>query len=776
MPGMIDQALSSYTHADFHLRMKARFFFIICIALVVIIPVVIMYSIYYQTSDPMSGYQVNPRIIIPQVFAFLAAVSALLFLIRGCFSLAAHLILTGSLIAVWSVVFVEHSHVLARLDSVVLCVGLLSMMPLVIGRRKWVIFLYGIANIVVLFGFMAFFRDQFQVPDYVLFDYLSDTTVAIVFVCITTYSVFAINSRALTQAASEIRERKQAEATVNTQKAELESINLELSSAVEKMAVTTREYEEANVRLTEAQQEILNANALLKESEEKFSKAFHLSPLMISLITFPEGLFVDVSDNFCYAVEFNREDMIGRTPEEVGLLDNATDFGSVMDILAHKMSVLDDVIKLRSMSGKLLTLLVSAEVISIAQVPHAIVVGMDITERNEAEAEKNILEAQLRQAQKMESIGRLAGGVAHDFNNLLTAILGNTDLALMDLEPENPLYPRLMVVMQAAESAADLTRQLLAFSRKQIIEPEPVDLAGLIEHMHMMLARLIGEDIRLDISAPQQLGLIKADPGQIEQIIVNLAVNARDAMPEGGRLVLEVSDQHLDEEYVKRHPYTKAGEYVMLAVSDTGCGMSAEVKQHLFEPFYTTKPLGKGTGLGLATSYGAVKQHGGSIEVYSEPGHGTTFKIYFPRLLGEVAGAKKQAGIEKLPGGTETILLVEDDPGVLDFSLNVLNHSGYQVLAAASGEEALSLAEEHSADIHLLLTDVIMPGMNGRMLADRLMLGRPGLRVLFTSGYTENVIVHHGVLEEGINFLGKPFTALSLTRKVREILDDTSHP
>jgi len=772
---MIDQALASYAHKDFHLRMKARFFFIICIALVVIIPVVIMYSIYYQTSDPMSGYHVNPRIIIPQVFAFLAAVGALLFLIRGAFSLAAHLILTGSLIAVWAVVFAEHSHVLARLDSVVLCVGLLSMMPLVIGRRKWVIFLYGIANIVVLFGFMAFFRDHFQVPDYVLFDYLSDTTVAIVFVCITTYSVLAINSRALNQAASEIRERKQAEATVNAQKAELESINLELSSAVEKMAMTTREYEEANVRLTEAQQEILKANALLRESEEKFSKAFHLSPLMISLITFPEGRFVDVSDNFCYTVEFSREEIIGRTPEEVNLLDNATDFGSIMDILAHKMSVLDEEIKLRSMSGKLLTLLVSAEVISIAQVPHAIVVGMDITERKEAEAEKNILEAQLRQAQKMESIGRLAGGVAHDFNNLLTAILGNTDLALMALEPENSLYPRLTVVMQAAESAADLTRQLLAFSRKQIIEPEPVDLAGLLENMHMMLARLIGEDIRLDISIPQQVGPIKADPGQIEQIIVNLVVNARDAMPEGGRLVLEVADRHLDDEYVKRHPYTKAGDYVMLAVSDTGCGMSVEVKQHLFESFFTTKPLGKGTGLGLATSYGVVKQHGGSIEVYSEPGHGTTFKIYFPRLMGEVAGVKKPEGIVKLPGGTETILLVEDDPVVLDFALSVLNQSGYQVLAAASGEEALALAEGHPADIHLLLTDVIMPGMNGRILADRLMQGRPGLRVLFTSGYTENVIVHHGVLEEGINFLGKPFTALSLTRKVRAILDGTLH-
>jgi len=345
---------------------------------------------------------------------------------------------------------------------------------------------------------------------------------------------------------------------------------------------------------------------------------------------------------------------------------------------------------------------------------------------------------------------------------------------LMEIEEDSPVYQRLMVVMQAAESAADLTRQLLAFSRKQIIEPEPVNLAELIENMHMMLSRLIGEDIRLEMAAPRQVGMIKADPGQIEQIIVNLAVNARDAMPEGGRLLLEVADRYLDEEYVKRHPYTKEGEYVMLAVSDTGCGMSAEVRQHLFEPFFTTKPIGKGTGLGLATSYGSVKQHGGSIEVYSEPGHGTTFKIYFPRLMEESVECKEPSVTEILPKGTETILLVEDDPGVLDFSLSVLNRLGYTVLKAESGEAALHVAEGYPAPIHLLLTDVIMPGMNGRILADQLLRARPDLRVLFTSGYTENIIVHHGVLEDGINFLGKPFTAAALAQKVRDILNQAA--
>jgi len=774
MRRLIERAMASYAQSDLHLKMKARFFFGICLVLLILIGIVIIYSTIFQLHSPESGYRLDFRVFLPALMCSLVAASAFVLLIRGRFALSAHLILLGTMVGLWTSMFLDRAPIVARLDSIVLCVGLLSMTPLAVTRYKSATILYGLLNITLLFVYAWYIQARLPIPHYVLGEYLADATVAFVFVCIASYSTFAINHRALNQAAAEIRERRLAEATVKAQKEELEAINQELSSAVEKMSVTTREYEEANARLTEAQQEILNANTLLRESEEKFSKAFHLSPLMISLVTFPEGRFVDVSDNFCYAVDNNREEIIGRTPRDLGFLQNGSDFDSIMDILKHKMSVLDEEIVVRSRSGKRLNLLISAEVISIAQVPHAIVVGLDITERKLAEDEKNTLEAQLRQSQKMESVGRLAGGVAHDFNNLLPAILGNTDLALMEIEEDSPVYQRLMVVMQAAESAADLTRQLLAFSRKQIIEPEPVNLAELIENMHMMLSRLIGEDIRLEMAAPRQVGMIKADPGQIEQIIVNLAVNARDAMPEGGRLLLEVADRYLDEEYVKRHPYTKEGEYVMLAVSDTGCGMSAEVRQHLFEPFFTTKPIGKGTGLGLATSYGSVKQHGGSIEVYSEPGHGTTFKIYFPRLMEESVECKEPSVTEILPKGTETILLVEDDPGVLDFSLSVLNRLGYTVLKAESGEAALHVAEGYPAPIHLLLTDVIMPGMNGRILADQLLRARPDLRVLFTSGYTENIIVHHGVLEDGINFLGKPFTAAALAQKVRDILNQAA--
>jgi two-component system cell cycle sensor histidine kinase/response regulator CckA len=371
----------------------------------------------------------------------------------------------------------------------------------------------------------------------------------------------------------------------------------------------------------------------------------------------------------------------------------------------------------------------------------------------------------------MESIGRLAGGVAHDFNNLLTAIIGNTQLIMMEIDPKSPHYSRLDMVLQAAESATLLTRQLLAFSRKQVIEPKVIDLNEQIEHMHNMLVRLIGEDIELLKIPKARLARIKADPGQIEQIIVNLVVNGRDAMPNGGMLTIETIEAALDEEYCKTHAYARPGEYVMLAVTDTGEGMSEEVKRHLFEPFFTTKPRGKGTGLGLATVYGAVKQNKGTIEAYSEPGRGTTFKIYFPKVRGEAIQIDKEEESQTLLKGSETILLVEDDPRVIEFSLGILEELGYRVLRASTAEVALTVAQNYQGPIHLLMTDVILPGMNGRALADELKRLRPDTRVLFASGYSENIIAHHGVLEEGIHFIGKPFTAFALSKKIREVLD-----
>ncbi len=396
---------------------------------------------------------------------------------------------------------------------------------------------------------------------------------------------------------------------------------------------------------------------------------------------------------------------------------------------------------------------------------------IDITEMRKAEEERRKLETQLQQAMKMEAVGRLAGGVAHDFNNLLTSIIGNVQLALMDLRPFDPLAETLSEIEEAADSAAALTRQLLIFSRKQLIEPRALDLNELISRMQKMLTRLIGEDIELKTVLDRELGAVKTDPGQFEQIVVNLAVNARDAMPDGGRLIVETANVELDEEFCRRHSCSRPGSYARLVVSDTGQGMSEQVKAHLFEPFFTTKENGKGTGLGLAVMYGVVKQAGGAIEVYSEMGQGTAFRIYLPCIEEDAERIEKESrAMMELPGGNETVLLVEDEAILRVLAVKVLKRLGYQVLEADSGGNALVIAERHPEPIHLLLTDVVMPGMNGRELAVRMAGIHPEMKVLYTSGYAENVIAHRGVIEKGLNFIGKPYAPHQLAKKLREVL------
>jgi PAS domain S-box-containing protein len=382
------------------------------------------------------------------------------------------------------------------------------------------------------------------------------------------------------------------------------------------------------------------------------------------------------------------------------------------------------------------------------------------------------LEEQYRQAQKMEAVGRLTAGIAHDFNNLLTAINGFAELMQYELKPDDPYQKYVDSILHSGQLAADLIRQLLVFSRKQIVEPQVLDLNVVVTEMGTLLRRIIGEDIHLKTKLTPDLWPIRADPTQIEQIIVNLAVNARDAMPEGGQLTIETDNVMLDTSYVAHYLEARPGDHVLLALNDTGIGMSEEVKAHIFEPFFTTKEEGKGTGLGLATIYGIVKQCGGNIWLYSEEGQGTTFKIYLPRVVEAVTPLPPRDQVGELPRGEETILLVEDDVGVRTLEVQVLRQQGYTVLEAADGEEALHLAQTHDEDIHLLLTDVVMPHMSGRELADRLETIRPGTKVLFTSGYTDNTIAHHGILAPGIAFLQKPFGPLALARKVREVLDN----
>lgn len=379
-------------------------------------------------------------------------------------------------------------------------------------------------------------------------------------------------------------------------------------------------------------------------------------------------------------------------------------------------------------------------------------------------------EEKFRQAQKMEAVGRLAGGVAHDFNNILTAILGNGEFLLQQLR-NDPLAADVEEILNAGRRAAALTRQLLAFSRKQVLEPRVLNLNSVVSSMHSMLARLLGEDVDLRLLLHPHPHMCFVDPGQMEQVLLNLAVNARDAMPNGGRLTIETMNVVLDQDYVQHHPEASPGPHLLLTVSDSGHGMSREIQSHLFEPFFTTKPQGKGTGLGLSTVYGIVKQSGGTIWVYSEPGQGTTFKVYLP----QATAAEEAPPPVRVPSsqfhGTETILLAEDDPQVRNVVSAILRRAGYHVIESTNGGEALLICEQHGGTIQLLLTDVVMPKMNGRQLADRLRVIRPALKVLFMSGYTENVVVHHGVVDSGIEFLQKPITAETLLPKVREVLD-----
>jgi len=406
----------------------------------------------------------------------------------------------------------------------------------------------------------------------------------------------------------------------------------------------------------------------------------------------------------------------------------------------------------------------SSPIITAGQVVGVVVAFRDISERR-------TLEEQLRQSQKMEAIGQLAGGIAHDFNNLLTAIIGYSDLSLMPLKTADPLRHYIGEIKKAGERAADLTRQLLAFSRKQVLQPKILDLNAVVADLEKMLQRLIGEDVELRTILDAKLGNIKADPGQIEQVIMNLAVNARDAMPAGGKLTIETANVYFNEGYTTRHIDVTPGAYIMMAVSDTGTGMDAATQKRIFEPFFTTKAVGKGTGLGLSTVYGIVKQSGGNIWVYSEPGWGTVFKVYLTRV-GEDAQRYKPVGDqEEVFQGTETVLLTEDEEVVRKLARQVLEMYGYRVLEANNGGAALLICERYEESIDLLVTDVVMPEMSGRALSDRLSQLRPDMRVLYMSGYTDNAIIHETVLDEKSNFIQKPFAPDLLARKVREVLD-----
>jgi PAS domain S-box-containing protein len=721
----IDKVLKRYEGADFILQMKVRFLFSLCMVMLAFMAIVIIYSSYVNLHYPSNGHQINYQMLASVSFTFIIVACGFCLLIRARFVMAAHLILISTMVLVWIVMAIDRMPVLAQLDTVAFTMGLLSMTPLVVSRRKHSIFLYGAVNILCLYVFIAIFRPRLGMPTPLLVDYLADNTLVMIFITITAYNIFSINQKALDRAQDDIHERKRAEEELSFQKSMLEAQN---------------EASHDGILMVDEDGRIITFN-------RRFQEMWDIPPKLIE----------QKSDEILLQYVCNQ------------LVDQQEFLSRVKEIYERRKSIFEDEVALQGERTfeRYSSPIHSREGRYLGRVWYF----HDITEQRHAQEDRSRLEDQLRQSQKMESIGRLAGGVAHDFNNLLTAIMGNTELSLMTMDASHPLHHKLSVVMRAAQSAGELTRQLLAFSRKQIIEPKAMDINELIEHMHRMLTRLIGEDIQLQHVAYPDLGLIKADKGQLEQIIVNLAVNARDAMPQGGKLTIETYPRTLDESYARQHHYVAPGEYAVLAISDSGIGMSDEVKRHLFEPFFTTKPLGSGTGLGLAMVYGAVKQNGGSIEVYSEPGHGTTFKMYFPRLSGIAEAPEASVDVPALHGGTETVLLVEDDPRVREFTVSALKELGYTVLPYARGEEALTALENDARTIELLLTDVILPGMNGRVLAETILKMRPGVKVLFASGYTDNIIVRHGVLEEGIHFIGKPFSVHALARKVREVID-----
>lgn len=563
---------------------------------------------------------------------------------------------------------------------------------------------------------------------------------------------------------ADITERKNAMDIIEKQKIELEAVNSELTR-------TIRSMEETHLRLMETQRELVASNERLRFSEEKFSKTVHLGPVIITLSRLADGVYVEVSEYFLKLTGYSREEVIGHSSIDLNIWDDIADREHVIEHLRKDGVVKEIDIHFKAKDGRVYIMRYSAEVVSIAGEPHLVSVAVDITERLKAEAEKAAVEQQLLQSQKMETVGRLAGGIAHDFNNLLTAIMGHVELSMMKTGEDNPLREHLEVILKASESAADLTKRILAFSRKQAIEPKLINLDEVIDHMEMLLTRLIGENVALETVHGAVEADIMADPGQMEQVLVNLAVNSRDAMPDGGKLTLETANVHLDEHYCKNHPHALPGGYIMLSVSDTGTGMSDEVKKHLFEPFFTTKPRGQGTGLGLSMVYGIVRQNGGTIEVYSVEGKGTSFKMYFPLAGIGVLTETDTCGDESSLAGNETVLLVEDNPMVLGFAENVLEQAGYSVRSAVRGEELLAIDDNVISTADILITDVILPGINGTELAAEIKKRNPGISVLYTSGYTEDFAVKHEIRQNGMEFIGKPYSAHTLLRRIRDMLD-----
>ncbi len=512
------------------------------------------------------------------------------------------------------------------------------------------------------------------------------------------------------------------------------------------------------------QQELEQA---LRDSEARYRALFTNSPLPMWVFDRDTLAFISVNSAAVEHYGFSREEFLSMTirdlwpPEDVParVADLELPIGAPFMRVRH-----------RKKDGSIILVEIKRHDMSFEGRRERVVLANDVTERERAQEALRASESRLRQAQKMEAVGRLAGGVAHDFNNLLSVILSCGEFVLSDLRAGDPLRADVEEILKAGQRAAGLTRQLLLFSRQRVLEPKVLDLNELLASMEKMLARIVGEDVELKTVMGAVAGKVRVDPGSLEQVLMNLVVNARDAMPTGGKITIETRDVVLDDAFASEHAGVRAGAHVMLAVSDTGVGMDKATQVRIFEPFFTTKPAGKGTGLGLSTVFGIVQQSGGTVWVYSEPGKGTTFKVYLPQVAAAVEPMRPSLAPRTLRG-SETILLVEDEDQIRMVARGILTRSGYEVVEARSGPEALERSAEHSGAIDLLLTDVVMPQMSGPELAERLRAARPSMRVLCMSGYTDDSVFRHGVLDRHFAYIQKPITPDTLTQKVREVLD-----
>src|ERR1700691_1063636 len=501
---------------------------------------------------------------------------------------------------------------------------------------------------------------------------------------------------------------------------------------------------------------------MLRQSEERFSKAFCSNPLPMTISTKAEGRYLDVNESFLALVGGERGSVVGHTMAELAIWVEPEDRITMMRGLSEEGRVIGLPAQIRASTGVVLEARVSAEQIELLGQLCVLAVTEDITEMR-------LLQAQSEQSKKMEAVGRLAGGVAHDFNNLLGVIIGYSELSIEKLDPETQIAKHLVQITLAAERGAHLTRQLLVFSRQQVVSLKVLDLNAVIREASKLLSRVVREDIILSYHTSVSVGLIKADAGQIEQVLMNLVVNARDAMPDGGQITIATDSITLNDKYCLGHEPVIEGDYVMLEVRDTGCGMDETTKAHVFEPFFTTKQPGKGTGLGLASVYGIVQQSGGYVSVSSELGRGTTFKLYFPRVQGQIDSGTTPVHTESM-GGNETILLVEDEAALREITASILQSAGYKVIEADSAAKAIQLAGTHSEPIHLLLTDVIMPHMSGVALSKRLMTSMPRLKVIFASGYGGDELAKQLSETTGAVLLSKPFSKTSLLALVHAVL------